>query len=861
MQGFVFLKNNLRRAVHFLPLVFLGAALFMVHHEIQIHNLHDIVRTVHSTPGTIIGLAVALTVLNYLVLAGYDALALRYTGHGHIPIPKITLTSLISYAISNNTGHAWAAGGSIRYRFYTAWGVPGWDIIKISLFLGVTYLVGVMTLGLVVTLALPDSIRAHLQNPQIISVMMAACIAFLGLYWGGVLFWHKPLVVKGVEIRLPTPAAALGQTVIACLDLLLAGLVLWVFLAGRVSFGFETFLVIYILAQLAGLLSQIPGGLGIFEGAFLWLLSGVITPDEHLMVVSALVLYRVVYYFLPLGMAAVGLLAYELHARRQTLNEGGRALAKILTGIMPQVFAILLMLAGATLLVSAVMPAAPQDMQWLRRFVPLPVVEISHLLGSLTGLLLLFLARGIYLRLDAAWYGSLILLGGGVIFSLLKGLGWNEAAVLAFMFILLLSERKYFRRSSPLLSMPLSGAWVMMVAMVLAGAVWLGFFSYRHITYADALWWQFSYHGDAPRFLRALLLLGVVIACYMLARIFTVAKPRSFALPSAEELDEAEKLVRSSDETQGFLALVGDKKLFWGGDRKAFLMFADTAKYWIVMGNPVGDPAGYESLLWRFREAADRCGAKIVLYTVGEKFLPLYLDLGLILLKTGEEAKVRLSGFSLEGGRRETQRKTRNRFRKHDFTFAVLDRVGVIAAMPELKALSDKWLAQKNTQEKRFSLGFFDPAYIARTRVAVIRAPDGHIAAFANLWDTNGREEISIDLMRYDPDMPGGIMDFLFSELMLWGKEEGYVWFSLGVAPLSGLERHQLAPLWHKIGTAIYDLGDEFYNFEGLHDYKAKYDPVWLPRYLAAPAGLSAPIILMTVAKLVAGGWKRIFIK
>ncbi len=101
-------------------------------------------------------------------------------------------------------------------------------------------------------------------------------------------------------------------------------------------------------------------------------------------------------------------------------------------------------------------------------------------------------------------------------------------------------------------------------------------------------------------------------------------------------------------------------------------------------------------------------------------------------------------------------------------------------------------------------------------------------------------------------------MDFLFVELILWAQQAGVTWFSLGMAPLSGLERHALAPLWHKIGTAIYDLGEEFYNFEGLHDYKAKFDPVWQPRYLAAPAGLSAPLILMTVARLVAGGWRGI---
>ena len=113
--------------------------------------------------------------------------------------------------------------------------------------------------------------------------------------------------------------------------------------------------------------------------------------------------------------------------------------------------------------------------------------------------------------------------------------------------------------------------------------------------------------------------------------------------------------------------------------------------------------------------------------------------------------------------------------------------------------------------------------------------------------------------MRYDPQSPKGIMDFLFAELMLWGKTEQYWWFSLGMAPLAGLERHRMAPLWHKIGATIFDFSDQFYNFEGLYLYKAKFSPKWQPRYLAAPASLSVPMILMAITRLISGGWQGIF--
>lgn len=853
------LKETLHKATTLIPFILMGVALMIVHHEIQVHNLRDISRTVYDMPWFVVAASIALMAVNYLILAGYDTLALRYTGHSHIPLRKVMLTSLISYAISNNTGHAWAAGGSIRYRFYTTWGVPGWDILKISLFLGLTYIVGVMTMGFAGALLLPQSVRESIENPQMIHVMMISCAVFLALYWGALLFWRKPVRIKGVSVAMPSPLAGVGQTLIACFDLILAGAVLWVFLAGQVPFGFETFIIIYILAQVAGLLSQVPGGIGVFEGAFLWLLSGTINEDQHLVVVSALVLYRIIYFFLPLLVAGAGLFAYEMHVRRHAISEGSRIVSKIFNTIMPQLFAFLLLLSGAVLLLSGATPNMPDSVQWLRDFVPLPVMEVSHLLGSLIGLMLLFLARGIYLRIDAAWHGSILLLAGGIVVSLLKGFDWHEAAVLAVMLALLLPARGYFRRPSSLFNMPLSWAWAAMVLAVVLGSTWLGFFAYRHVDYGDHLWWRFAYDADAPRFLRALLAMVVVATAYLLTRLMRVVRPHHYVLPDGQEIAEASALVRRGDDVQGFLALLGDKKFFWSSDRQAFIMFAQTAKYWIAMGNPVGNPQSYDALLWAFREEADRHGVRIVFYEAGKNLLPALIDLGLTLLKIGEEAKIKLSDFSLEGGHRENLRKARNKFSRNGYSFSILERADVMQHMPVLRAVSDKWLTRKNTQEKRFSLGFFDEDYISHTRVAVVRDQDGQITAFANLWETAGQQEISIDLMRYDPEeSPAGVMDFLFVELILWAQQADITWFNLGMVPLSGLERHTLAPLWHKIGTAIYDLGEEFYNFEGLHDYKAKFDPVWFPRYLAVPAGLSAPLILMTVAKLIAGSWKGI---
>ena len=126
------------------------------------------------------------------------------------------------------------------------------------------------------------------------------------------------------------------------------------------------------------------------------------------------------------------------------------------------------------------------------------------------------------------------------------------------------------------------------------------------------------------------------------------------------------------------------------------------------------------------------------------------------------------------------------------------------------------------------------------------------------MWPSGGKKELSIDLMRYSNDAPHGIMDFIFCEIMEWGKTQGYQWFSLGMVPLAGLEPEKAASMWHNIGTFIYRHGEHFYNFKGLRSYKDKFNPVWQPRYLVSPGGLHLPAILSNLTALIGGGLKKV---
>ncbi len=166
----------------------------------------------------------------------------------------------------------------------------------------------------------------------------------------------------------------------------------------------------------------------------------------------------------------------------------------------------------------------------------------------------------------------------------------------------------------------------------------------------------------------------------------------------------------------------------------------------------------------------------------------------------------------------------------------------------------------RTTAEKGFSLGSFSETYMRWFPAAVVRR-GGTIVAFVNLWCGAERDELSLDLMRYSPSAPEGVMEYLFCEVMLWGKTQGYQWFNLGMAPLAGLEYRPLAPIWNRAGGLIFRHGEHFYNFQGLRAYKEKFDPVWSPRYLASPGGLILPRIFLDLATLISGSVGKLMTK
>jgi lysylphosphatidylglycerol synthetase-like protein (DUF2156 family) len=521
----------------------------------------------------------------------------------------------------------------------------------------------------------------------------------------------------------------------------------------------------------------------------------------------------------------------------------------------PTALALLVAGAGVLLLFSGATPTDPMRFLWLARYAPIVLIEISHFLASILGLVLVLVAFGLRRRLDAAWVASVLILPLAAVLALAKGFEWETAAILVGVLIALLPFRDAFPRAAQLTRMEVTPGWMVSALAAIAGAAIAGWWSFQNADYGGKTWVGAIADADAARAIRSSAAAAVLLLAFGIWRLLaTPATPRVVGeddpafLRVRHILGQAELAEPGSN-----LALLGDKRFLFSESGASFLMFGVRGRSWIAMGPPVGARAERTELYWRFRELADAHACRPGLYALGPDDLPDLVDLGFSIQKIGESAAVPLDSFSLEGRRRGNLRRSWRKTGEEGASFEVLAAGVAAAVMDELKCVSDAWLQHQSGDEKTFSLGHFNPAYVAEFPVAVVRQA-GRIVAFATLWTTAARGAFSIDLMRYGGAAPKDVMDFLFVELIAWGREQGYQAFEFGMAPLAGLEDRPLAPIMSRVGRLLFERGEEIYNFRGVRRYKDKYDPVWQPRYIAAVRKWTIPILMADVGLLSSGG-------
>jgi phosphatidylglycerol lysyltransferase len=562
-------------------------------------------------------------------------------------------------------------------------------------------------------------------------------------------------------------------------------------------------------------------------------------------------------HYLPISIIVALIVAAMIYWRlREPVDRLVRLGGAVAAAVVPRMLAITTFLAGTILLFSGATPPIGHRLYWVNHFLPLPVVEAAHFFGSIAGVGLLLLARGIQRRLDAAYHLSVALLAAAIVFTLLKGFDYEEAIFLSILLALLVPNRRYFYRQTSVIEERFTRTWIAAIGLIVLGSIVLGVVSYHGIP--GEMFWEFD--QTAPRFLRATVGVVIVLIIFSTARLFRPARIRT-PLPSAEDISRALQIVAHARDASAHLVALGDKSIMFAPSNQCFLMYAVSGRSWVALGDPVGRVDDWEPLAAEFIDRAARHDGWPVFYKVSREEIGVYLDFGLSVVKLGEEARVALTDFSLDGAQRRNLRRVWRKAVEDGCSFEVLeDASSIEQVLPRLRAISDDWLTNKGTREKSFSLGRFRDNYVTSYPVGIVRKGEA-IVAFANVWTSGCHEELEVDLMRFNAVAPPGIMRYLLTEFMLWGKSEGYRWFNLGMAPLSGLRESLVAPLWYRLGVALYGRGERFYNFQGIRSFKEWFYPQWEPKYLAHPGGAIRPLVIANVAALIAGGYEGVLRK
>lgn len=792
--------------------------------------------------------AVLATIVSFVLMILLELLAFRSNGARLRPW-RIAKVSFIAFSVSNTISLGGIASTSLRFRLYLKDKISSSNILRISAFSSAAVWLGFLSLFGFTALFHPFQLPAEFHVPDWGLPVSAGLSLLIAILYLSVSWAQKPkFKIRGETLSFPHLRFAFFQVLLSALDWMVASYALYVLIPGSEGLSYYFFLQVFLVAQIVGMVVTLPGGLGILEVLTIYMLA----PNQQLSkeYAAALVLYRTIYYITPLVAALVLLAVEELVDSTHYLAVFARGLLNISARWVPFGVALAIAFMGFICFIEAG-PLAMATPESMGKYLSASVLGVS-----IYGLILLILADGLRRRSFAAWAVALPFVILTAVTLILAHASWWAISAALFCATIMAFCRNEFFRHSRLFDEPLTTSWSILTGLIFLSFAGVIYGLWQDFSVVQYPWWETPSH---PNYLWGLFLpSSVTLGGISLWRLI-VPKGRIEKIPYIPlSLEQAAPLAMKSPVTQSQLVLLGDKNLFSTKDRNGFLMYALEGSTWVVLGDPIApDAISSKQLVTEFLTFVDRQGGTSVHYQITPANLGIYIDLGYQFLKVGEEARVHLSDFSLEGRDRKSLRNSCKRVEAQAVLFEVIPRDQIADHWRKLEAISTTWLKNCGMKEKGFSLGYFCRQYLSNFDIAVLKK-DGEIIAFANLWLSDTKEEMSIDLMRSGDELPSGGMDYMFVKMMEWGRDHGYKWFNLGMAPLSGLDRgHTLARTWNQFGSMLFDAGESLYNFKGVRNFKEKFSPVWEARYLAYPNGFSLPIALTDITKLISRGSKK----
>ncbi len=534
-----------------------------------------------------------------------------------------------------------------------------------------------------------------------------------------------------------------------------------------------------------------------------------------------------------------------------------------------RIVALLTAAMGVVNVLAAVRPSMQHRLRLLEQYSPLQVTHGGHLTSALAGFALLLLASGLWRRKRVAWLLTLIVLLTSIVTHILKGLDYEEATLAALLVVVLLVWRSHFhaRSDPPSVRQAISTMGAALLFTLAYGVT--GFFLLdRHFRVNFGFWaalrqtvvmfTQYYDPGLQPitgfgrYFADSIYIVAIATTGYSLLLLIRPVLARHRASPA--ERARAWDIVRAYGRTSLARLTLLDDKLYYFSPGGSMIAYVVEGRIAAVLGDPIGPPGDVLASIEGFKRFCELNDWLPVFYQVPPDNLELYRHAGFRSIQIGQEGSVDVQSFTLEGGERKSIRGSVNKMKRLGYCAEVLEPPHPASLLAELRQISDEWLSDRRTSEMRFSVGWFDEAYLNSCPVLVVRSADGRIDAFANIIRGFPQDEVTVDMMRHRSHAEKGQMDFLFVSLFEWAKGAGYARFNFGLSALSGIGEAPADPAIERALRYVFEHINRFYNFKGLHSYKDKYGPVWSPRFLIYPNVATLPAVGAALIRANTGG-------
>jgi phosphatidylglycerol lysyltransferase len=634
------------------------------------------------------------------------------------------------------------------------------------------------------------------------------------------------------------------------------------FLAFHQKVHFGVLVAGYAMGILFWIVAITPQGIGVVEGMMTLVFTSLGVPIERAAVIS--LAFRGLTFWLPLGIGFILLRRLKSFGVKDSVQADvwGVRLVAFLTAVM-----------GITNVLSGLTPTLHDRLRILEQYSPFGVDVGGHLTSVLAGFALLLLANGLWRRKQLAWALTVTILIVSIPIHLFKGLDYEEAILSAALAIWLIYLRPHFHASSDPPSIR-QGLMTLLVALgftLLYGI--LGFYLLdRHfivngqqvsfsiweaVRQTVVMFTQFYNPGLVPAthfghyFVWSIYIVSAVTIGYALIMLIRPVLVHHGATP--EERLKAKKIVERYGHSSLARLLLLDDKLYYFSPGGSVIGYVVEGRIALTLGDPIGPPEDISECVTSFKAFCAHNDWEPAYAQVLPDYLEVYQGAGCHALCIGSDAIVNLSTFNLTGHDKKGIRYEVHRMTKLGYRTEVLQPPHPPALLKELRQISDEWLIAMHGTEKRFSLGWFDEDYVNSGPVIVVYNPAGYIDAFANILPEYQASEAAIDLMRHRNQADKGQMDFLFVSLFEWAKEQGFATFNLGLSSLAGMGENPTDPAIERALHYIFEHVNQFYNFKGLHAYKAKFDPTWSPRYLMYPSAASLPAVTIAMLRADSG--------